>query len=683
MLLAACLVLALPTLPLLAHDFGGPTGPGGPPPPDGCPTCCGGGGCGGCGGGGDPVNFWDGAERYYQTDFVFWGFLPVRFARGYDNRSTFDNPMGYGWSHSFDYRLYRFPDGRVVIRKDCGVRREFIFSGGAFVTPVGERGTLIDNLDGTYDFKEVVGYTLKFDVKGRLERIEDPHGTSLRITYDPAGKVPLLGLSPFSPTPAQPRVVAFDYRPLRVEEYDSSGISSGRYYDMAYDPVTGRLTSVTDNSSRTWLFGHDAGGNLETVTDSEGNVITYDYDDPNDVHNLTGVSGGPVDITTTYDTEDRVISQTIGDVEMNITYTIPDVQTDVETLVRDGVTVVASRTETWQFGANGAVDVHIDGDGNETHWTRNAAGQPTVLEYHEDQGGTPVLVESTSFIYDTAGLLMSTAATDVASGETVTRNFTYDGGRLASQSESRSTDPSTIFFRDWLFEHDPGGDPLHIIRYRRQINPGNPAPVYDETTMTYNPDGQVESIAYPGGSTMNAIYTNGFPTDVDGVLYGRDGRGNITSVTVGGGTTSYTYDNLDRVETVTVSGVGTTTYVHSGYRLMQVQHPTHTVDYTYDAVGRLTQVSQTVGVTTTTLAGIAYDKAAGTATLTDAAAGVHVFAWDPLRIWQLIESPETQSPGPSVFTTTNYIGPIFSDPLAEFFARVVDQPGITLPVSPE
>jgi len=680
--LGLAFLLAIAVTPGLAHDFGGPGGPGGPPGGDGCPGCCGGGGgCGGCGGGGDPVNFWDGAERYYHTDFVLGGLFELSFARAYDSRSTLDTPLGYGWSHGFNHRLYRFPDGRVVIRKDCGARREFVFSGGAFVTPVGEQGELTENPDGTFDFIENTGFTLRFDVQGRLDRVLDARGGSLRLSYDPAGKKALMGTSPFSPTPGTVRVVSYDYQPTRIEEFDSVGTSTGRYYTLTYDGTSGRLTSVADHTARSWSFGHDLDGNLSDVTDPLTDVVTYGYTDPLDLHNMTTITGGEVDVTTAYDTEDRVLSQTYGDVEMYLTYTLPGVQTDVLTQTLEAAVVVASRNETWEFGPNGAVARHVDDAGNETVWTRNGSGQPTLWEYFENQGGTPTLVETVAYNYDTAGLLMDEVRTSLPGGTTVTTDLTYDNGRLASISEYNSTDPTEIYFRDWLYEHDGEGIPLNIVRYRRQKNPGAAVAEYDETILSYNADGQATTITYPSGETSNITFTGGYPTDVDGVLYGRDLRGNITSVTVDGTTTSYTHDALDRLSSVSVPGVGTTDYAYTGTRLTQVAHPTYTIDYSYDAVGRLEQVVQTVGATVTTLASVTYDKTLGTVTIVDADSVSRSWNWDPLRVWQKIENPETQSNRPSIFPTTAAKGATYRDPLTSLFVDILNQPGISLPIN--
>lgn len=71
------------------------------------------------------------------------------------------------------------------------------------------------------------------------------------------------------------------------------------------------------------------------------------------------------------------------------------------------------------------------------------------------------------------------------------------------------------------------------------------------------------------------------------------------------------------------------------------------------------------------IAQIAYNKSAGTATLTDGGGASHVYVYDPLRIWQSVEDPDTQSPLPTVMPVTSLQLPVVPDPLKTFFQRVL------------
>ena len=80
------------------------------------------------------------------------------------------------------------------------------------------------------------------------------------------------------------------------------------------------------------------------------------------------------------------------------------------------------------------------------------------------------------------------------------------------------------------------------------------------------------------------------PPGTDRALRAYDARGNVAQRTGGGVTVTYTYDGLDRVKTVSVSGGPTYTYGYDerGYlgKLTSVAEPDRTVTYDYDGLGR-------------------------------------------------------------------------------------------------
>ncbi len=223
--LAVFLISILPTYPARpahAHHFAGQsTGASQPdettPPPP--PQLC--------GSGGKMIYFWDGREHFETTDLVIPGYIPIELSRSYDSRSTYDSPLGYGWSLNYNTRLYENRDGSIVMRTKSGYRHTFVQDGGAYVTPRSIRGTLKENGDGTYTFVEPKARQQHFDAYGRLTSIEDPNGNHLVMEYDVRGKLALMGMSPFSLDPQSLTIGAYDYRLTRVKEQDSSGPDAG------------------------------------------------------------------------------------------------------------------------------------------------------------------------------------------------------------------------------------------------------------------------------------------------------------------------------------------------------------------------------------------------------------------------------------------------------------------------
>ncbi|MCP4128267.1 MAG: hypothetical protein GY753_14575, partial [Gammaproteobacteria bacterium] len=247
----------------------------------------------------EPINYFTGAERPKYTDLVVKGEYPINFGRRYDSQATYDSPMGYGWSHGHDRRLYEYPDNSVVIRHDCGLRTNMVYTGGAYVTsPGGQRGTLEEQGGGSYIFTYLSGSKDYFDTQGRLEAVEDKRGNRLEYTYS-STRQPLVGTSPYGVDPTKPMTVAMTWQLKTIRERLADGTLSGNQLTLSYSATTGRLQSVTDQSGRSVTYTHDelddgqgntlTAGNLIQVDGPEGMISSYQYNDTNDNHNLTGI----------------------------------------------------------------------------------------------------------------------------------------------------------------------------------------------------------------------------------------------------------------------------------------------------------------------------------------------------------------------------------------------------------
>jgi len=596
----------------------------------------------------------------------------IRIGRFYDSRSSYDSPFGYGWSLTFNQRLFTYPDGSIMLRKDCGVRHKFVESGNAYVTPVGERGTLTENPDGTFSFAEDTGLILTFDLNGRLSTVEDANGNKLEMTYDPLGKLPLIGKSPYSITPDVATVVAYDYHLTHIEEYNASGVSTGRYVDIEYSPGNGRVSQISDHTARVWIYGFDDAGNLISVTDDLGNTLTYTYADPNDMHNLTEVSGGVSPMTITYDTSSRAVEQTLGELEIDVEYTVPLVQTTITQSVKEGAVVVKEDVNIYEFNENGNPLKIIDNDGNERRYTRNAIGQITSDEFWVDDGGGLAMQEETAYTYDSDGHVLTQVYTDFSTGKVVDAIFTYDEDRMASRYSHDGADPTKVFKEEWTYSHDIEDNPVNVTAYRLLKNPGGDPEEFLETQIFYNANGRPTQIDYPTGTSDIMTYANGYVISSNGVTYGRDLRGNIISLTKTKDTITYVYDNLDRLTEIT-EGLRTTTYDYSGYFLTGITNPDYSITYAYDGLGRLATVTRTDGGGDQVIASISYDKTTDTVTLTDVDSVDHVYPYDPLTIWQPVEDPSTQSPLPTVIPATSVAIPPVPDPLRDFYQEILEK----------
>lgn len=151
------------------------------------------------------------------------------------------------------------------------------------------------------------------------------------MTYDPRGKLPLTGTSPFAVDPTKPMAVAYQDRLTRIAERTADGNLTGRFVDLGYDEATGRVREATSSDGRTVTYTHDLDpatgltqGNLTQVVGPTGITQTYGYTDPKDPHDLTSLQEG--EGTTPWVNlyaEGRVIQQTHGHPSSSSATTFP------------------------------------------------------------------------------------------------------------------------------------------------------------------------------------------------------------------------------------------------------------------------------------------------------------------------------------------------------------------------
>jgi len=235
-----------------------------------------------------------------------------------------------------DRRLYEYPDHSVLVRHGCGSRDRYVASGGGYVTPVGSLlAKLTAEADGSFRLSYLNGTVDTFNSLGLLISSRDWRGNSHEYTYDPRGKLPLIGSSKESIAPTQPMTVAYNYRLTRIDVRGRDGVLTGHFVSFSYDETTGRLLSVSTDDGRSVSYRHDVSGtgtlgNLVQVSGLAGLTATYAYADPNDPHNLTSITpaAGRTPIVNTYDASDRVIVQEEGTRRMDIAYAVPYTRTD-------------------------------------------------------------------------------------------------------------------------------------------------------------------------------------------------------------------------------------------------------------------------------------------------------------------------------------------------------------------
>lgn len=435
----------------------------------------------------DPVWTKDGSLHLSYTDLTIGSVMPINITRRYDSQSQFDSNLGYGWAFTFDQRLFQYPDGAIAIRSGCGRRDKFVFSGGAYVTPQGgSQGQLTAKGDGTFEFRYRDGNSDIYDAMGRLIARVSRNGAKQEFTYDSRGKLPLVGTSPHAVDPGAPMVVAYQPRVIKIEERGADGVLTGYFADIEYSDSTGRITKITTSDGRELTYTHDTAG-----TGTKGNLVgvsglsdysqTFAYADANDAHNLTTITDGTgaQAVVNTYDTQDRVKTQTEGGSQFSFAYPALGVTDITETVRNASGTLIQTRVSRREYNAQDYLVKEVDPLGNEARYQYDANNQLKRTELWENTAGTLTLLKAIDSTYSSTGQPLTEQVT-LDSGEKVTTTWTYDQGWV--QSEQTASSASTQTFRtEYTFVRDASNIPRAIASVKQRKDDGT----FVTTTYTY------------------------------------------------------------------------------------------------------------------------------------------------------------------------------------------------------
>ena len=295
------------------------------------------------------------------------------------------------------------------------------------------------------------------------------------------------------------------------------------------------------SEAATTLFGYDAAGNVNSLTDAVGNTTAWVYNAAKQVTQET-VTIDAVVYTRSfqYDAEDRLWQSTDRNGRV-IEYLFDDQR--------------GERVERWLDGQTIVREIVFD---------------------YDDATGQLISVDDTEvdFTYTYQGARLESAAWDFADFEIsagqadVTFDYGYQG---AEHAATRVTLGSTSDYQT-LFAHDGFG---RLIRVEQTSQPGGNAVSPKGVDFTYTPDGLPETISRYA--------------DADGDI--------STSGTKTVASSAYTYDpslrrltDLIHAQGATTLSAYTWTYDDTG-RIDLFGTPEGTYDYQYDATGQLIDVA--------------------------------------------------------------------------------------------
>jgi RHS repeat-associated protein len=311
----------------------------------------------------------------------------------------------------------------------------------------------------------------------------------------------------------------------------------------AYD-ARNRVQSITDALSNPTSFQYDLAGRKYRITRPNGQTLTYEsYDTMNRLLQQRATQTPEPDAVTKYTYTTTDLLSTMQDprlVQIN--------STDKYTYNYDPMgrktqlTYPGGKTETWDYDEAGRMDQFTNRNGKIQTFTYDALNRCTGFSWN-DGGVTP----SATFGYDTASRLIS------ADNVNATIDYVYFNDNLL-QSETERITGSGYWGTAISYTYDANGN--------RASDDWPDSGGQETHTYTYTNRNQLKTYSLEGSVLATYAY------DLNGNLASRTDSNTASS--------TYTYDELDRVE-------------HIGHALVGV---TKTFDYDYDSVGNRLHVDR-------------------------------------------------------------------------------------------
>ncbi|MCP3996969.1 MAG: hypothetical protein GY722_18195 [bacterium] len=440
---------------------------------------------------GGPIDVATGWMYYEAIDLVIDGPLPLRFSRRYSSRSDENGALSYGWTHSYGMRIESIGPGRKVFVDADGRRIPFNLTQGldhvvAWDPNRIEQLELIELAEpGVVEVSDQHKTKYLFDATGKLVELEDRNGNALTFAY----------------TGSNLSSIADDFGRVATLQYDGSN----------------RLDTLTAGSRVFDYTYGDAQGHLTRVDYPDGSFETYEYADPNDVHNLTAVkdSYGRVVESHVYNTQDQVTHTESegGNYALDLSYV-----TQTETRVTRTIDGQAQPPTTYYSDVFSGLTTSISGPGCTSCGPDGGNSDIKSLEYDARLNLTRVVKEAVS----TQGGLQD-----------VVTEMTYDvWGKLLSRTKAVGTPRQQVTTYE---QYSPFNQPGLIRRTTVGGTDCSVANAGSVISIGYDGNGNLESQALqgckgvgildydPGFTHTGFLHVTGFDYDARGRLELADG----------------------------------------------------------------------------------------------------------------------------------------------------------------
>jgi RHS repeat-associated protein len=484
---------------------------------------------------------------------------------------------GSGWGITgFDQRLITNPDVSITYYGPGGLSGVFAPNGSGGYTAPEEFQATLAVLSGTgYTLTDHVSQTkLTFNTSGRLISSTDRNGNITTFAYDPYG-------NPASITSTRSPVAG---RTLTVH-------TSGGHISS--------LTQTSSSLSRSIGFGYSAGGHLDSVTDDVNGTTQFTSAPGTDTGQVVTITN-PADKTTTLGftsgkTSSIAQQNPASDGGAGTSTTRLAYPSSTQTLVADPTTnqsqPVASVPNTaYTISTDGLMLVNdtTDPDGNKRSSTYTALGNISTA-----QGAA---TDQSTYTY---GANNNESLTQIQNPGGATERASYNNSQPAAQYLPSSTTNDASNSLTYTYDGQgnqattaQGSAPQAVVKYNSDGTPTTSA-------SPGAPQGVVTSYGYTDGNHELNTLTPPSGTSLGNRAYTYDSFGRLATATDGrSDTLTYTYDNADRIKTVRDSNPNTPDVTYTYNALNEVKTRTDgngTTTYTYDDLDHLLSVTNTAG----------------------------------------------------------------------------------------
>lgn len=435
--------------------------------------------------------------------------------------------------------------------------------------------------------KQTSYYT--YDKNGNIVETKDWLGNTYTYVYDPIDRL-IEKSDPYTII----QKLSYNDNNLQIKSIDALGNETSYQYDYK-----NRLISTTDPVGNVMRYEYDDFGNIERKIDGKMQELYYVYDEYNRLFYISHNSKSL--ITYGYDLNRNMIKQIDGK-ENTKNY-----QYNCRNLIVKRIDPLGAgnpdKTESYHYYANGLLKTKMDRNGKLTTYTYDIHGRlisetigMETITYTYDANGNQLTVTdstgTTSRTYDEKNRVLTKTVPLIG-----TSFYTYDirtNLKYGVYAESSIDPKGNITIK----EFDKAGRLVAVIADEKI------------TKYQYNSNGSKSGVIYPDGSRAEFTYAkngnnqtitniNSKGLVVEKYKYSYDAANNLIQKSDSKGYTNYTYDNMNRIESITEpSGKKTTyTYDNSGNRETEsiiFNNISTTINYLYNEQNRLQCVKKTL-----------------------------------------------------------------------------------------